>query len=1002
MKKNVSLLLIATLIGLTSIACDDSTTQPDESNLSEFQLIFDLDAKSKNEFNDSGELSFPLPNDAVFSSTKTWALKDTLNHSSVLSSWREQVSLLGGAPLYPIISAPLSHSVDIGDLLLRQNNDSFLDDAIYLLCLSEQCEGELVPLDFGLLPDSFGLFNELNALAENSPYPSPELLGPLSAPLSPQFEQNPKLTDLKSLLEQYSGEVKSLIWQADRQQVGNLLLSEAPSLGEQAQVLNFRPQSPLKPNSEYAVILTKALRSSEGVLSTKVKGYFPTELAKKRSKLESLMQAFKQDPNVFSSFWTFTTGDPMALKSALRQAITQKSSTRAQELPTIAQKSALFRNGVYAVHNWSNVDSESACEARGGLDCRVDLEQLALPDKGVRALALAWAESQGNHVNQLNALYQSYEAVKGLFSGEINTWYVSDWQGASNAEGLKLQEQKRPFWCVIPNSGNYIDRQLDPQTRQAPFPVILWSDDSGQERLNLLLWAGYFARAGFASCAIETVLGEQILEPEFNLALGIKWRDYGFSNNLAQSILESNFNALLLQDVDLADVNRPLNRALTQQQFTWWLSQASTSVLDQEFDTLKSLTLLPHEEIDRSSSSSEYPLGALVYAGEGEGASAAMISGVMDELASAVVSVDLSADLSHQQVIGIGRGGADQFLNRDLGPWLIWDQEQEAWRWTADSQGMTPIQVQDVENNRPELLSVYQENQLNPENLNGKWLALYNQNLDLLGERKLVNAEQIPILTVPSLAGDLLSVQVFSSLESSEPDAVSDRYLLAPYSGSGALPGSESARTRWRLNQWDNAIDDPLELSAWVSGGSESVDRELRSLLLAHPRSIDKPLSASLRMSEHLGLGFDQNRSDLYGLNAKDFLILSQAYEASRAWGLPWMDWDDLDVLEIMTPAFTRNVQLSLQRPSFSGGYHALKMPWRLKQSSGLALPEDPEESLETLSLNLITRFVYGLSYNASAEELTDLCLNQLAPSLKACSFLSVTNDELEALGSEE
>ena len=122
----------------------------------------------------------------------------------------------------------------------------------------------------------------------------------------------------------------------------------------------------------------------------------------------------------------------------------------------------------------------------------------------------------------------------------------------------------------------------------------------------------------------------------------------------------------------------------------------------------------------------------------------------------------------------------------------------------------------------------------------------------------------------------------------------------------------------------------------------------------------------------------------------------------SADWQTADSDWDDLDLLEMMTPAFTRNVQLSLQRPSFSGGYHALKMPWRLKQSFGLALPEDPEESLETLTLNLITRFLYGLSYNASAEELTELCLNQLAPSLKACSFLSVTNDELEALDSEE
>ena len=76
------------------------------------------------------------------------------------------------------------------------------------------------------------------------------------------------------------------------------------------------------------------------------------------------------------------------------------------------KKSANLKSGIHKVHYWSNTDSELVCEARDGLDCRVDLGQQALPAQGVRALAVAWAETQNNHPNQINALYQSYQAVK--------------------------------------------------------------------------------------------------------------------------------------------------------------------------------------------------------------------------------------------------------------------------------------------------------------------------------------------------------------------------------------------------------------------------------------------------------------------------------------------------------------------------------------------------------------------------------------------------------------
>ncbi len=1001
MNKNLGLLCAVALVGFITLACDDETSSTESESTSELQLIFDLD-REYNEPNGIGELSFPLPNDSIFSSKETWALTKPLGEVRLLSDWQEQLSLLGGAPLYPILSAPLSQKIELDDLLLRQTNDSMLDDAIYLMCLSAACKGELIPLDFGLVSQDYGLFNELNALAESSPYPSPKLLSPLSTPLSPMFAQEEKLADLKVILEQVAEPVNSLIWNREQQDNGYVLLSDAPSLGERAQVLNFRPKTSLKPKCEYAVLLTKALRSNDSTMSTRVMGKMPSSLSGKKAKIEALMEAGALPANTLASFWTFTTGDPTQLKLALRQAVTQELMNDDQGFNEVAKKSANFSHGVATTHRWASRESEAACEAREGLDCRVDLEQQALPLHGVRALAMAWADAQGNSSEQQTALYQSYQAVKGLFSGELNTWYVAKWQGASNANQLKLQADKRAFWCVIPSTGEYVDRELNAQTRQSPFPVILWADDSGHERLNLLLWAGYFARAGFASCAIESTVKDQALSPEFNLALSIKWRDYGFSSSLAQDVLDPDIDKRLYQNSSLAQVNRPLNRALTQQQFTWWLSQGNMGPLDQEFNTLKALTLLPNEAVDTELESQEYPLGALVYAGEGEGASAAIISGVMDPNTSAVVSVDLSADFNQQHLIGIGRGASDQFLNRDLGPWLIWDHALSAWRWTADSQGQASMQIQDQDGQTLPLSDHYQDERFSLERLNGKWVALYNQDQKITGQKVKISIDSNPVLSVPSMKGDLIRLQVFGSPEAQAWDVESSVNFIAPYSGAAGLAGTETARSCWRLKQWEHALDDPLELSSWIKGSEGSSVQELRTLMIAHPRAMAKPLAASLRMSEFLDLDFERKRSELYGLSAKAFLVLSQAYEASRAWGLPWMDWDDLDLLDMMTPAFTRNVQLSLQRQSFSGGYHALKMPWRLSQSSGLALPEDPEEPLETMTVNLINRFLHGLSYQASPEELNDRCLNELSPSLKACAFLSVTADELEALNSAE
>ena len=273
--------------------------------------------------------------------------------------------------------------------------------------------------------------------------------------------------------------------------------------------------------------------------------------------------------------------------------------------------------------------------------------------------------------------------------------------------------------------------------------------------------------------------------------------------------------------------------------------------------------------------------------------------------------------------------------------------------------------------------------------INDQWFALYNHRTEQLGKRIQLAAGSA--LTVPVHKGDLLSIHIYDSQEAEDPVEVIEQKFLAPFSGAAVEPASEAARLQWLLSQWQNALDDPVESSKALLDSSSLRDNELRSLLIAHPRSTSYPLSGSLRMAHAMNLMSAEKHSELYDLTPDTFLILTQAYEPMRAWGQPWMDWDDLDLLEYSVPSFTRNSQLSLKRSAFAGGYHALKLPWRSKQSFGLELPGYPDEPLETFSVNMINRFMSGLSRSASSEELEEQCLHHLIPSLKACSFLSVT-----------
>ena len=174
--------------------------------------------------------------------------------------------------------------------------------------------------------------------------------------------------------------------------------------------------------------------------------------------------------------------------------------------------------------------------------------------------------------------------------------------------------------------------------------------------------------------------------------------------------------------------------------------------------TLRNLIALhdPSEALSASpNNEADFPYGALVYGGEGEGATSSLLSGIMDESATGVTAIDAVADYLKQSGSGIGRAGADVFVNRLMGSWLIWDgsvSEAEmpspAWRWTQDSLGRAPVTLID-----PALANATQEERLRAieeqttsdptwavqllpaEDMEGRWVALFNHRSEQIGQK---------------------------------------------------------------------------------------------------------------------------------------------------------------------------------------------------------------------------------------------------------------------------
>ena len=356
---------------------------------------------------------------------------------------------------------------------------------------------------------------------------------------------------------------------------------------------------------------------------------------------------------------------------------------------------------------------------------------------------------------------------------------------------------------------------------------------------------------------------------------------------------------------------------------------------------------------------------------------------------------------------------------RSFGPWLEWGESaldedvQVGWKWVDDGQGNHGLteRREEAEVEVRVNTHVWIPEGISERTLDGRWVALYNERTGQVGPlRQFEGFDTLP-LTVPSRMGDELSLHIFSQPDAARPALISSTQIIAPSLGWGVRPSSEGARVAWRTAQWETALDDPLEITHLLTQPRVTLQGEMRdevrSLVIAHPRSYHSQLSGSLRFAEELRIGVDQPpQVALYDLTPYDFLFMSQAYEPLRAWGEPWLDWDDLDQLAESQPPFTRNTQLLLSRPTTLGGYHALRLPWRENNATGLSLPATPLSQstssqlwdltpLPNLTINLIGTFMNSLHRASSSEELDVPCLQWLTPSVQACSHFTITDRDL-------
>jgi hypothetical protein len=1009
------LLITLSLTALSLTGCEDSTSSPLLSAPpSNGPLIaFELDLND-----DESPAQSPLPNDLFTSISLESTAGQPQPRATRLpsdwhpnaSAWSTLVDQMHGAPTSPLIYVPLSAPIDADLLRERHANSTLEDDLIFLLCLSPKCLGKPIALDIERPPLTYGIFANLQSIDQEG-HIFRDWMSRLSLPVPQALKTDPRLKGLASLL-----------WSDETQRVG--AISQQPLENEGA-ALFLRPLMPLSPQTQYAVIITTDLTDEAGssVRSPFEGSHHPQQRETLQPVIDFLPQ-FGLNQSGVALMWSFTTGDPTQLISTVSDAIRGQGP--------LVERTAALRPSLITAHHWVDELSQSECDSQVSDRCDVSAGEITLTREGVAQLAVAWAQAEsdeggGRSEEELERLVNSYETVDHLFGGTLSGWEVAHIGAPSklNREetpwtGIDFRSVKRSFWCVIPREGVWFNELLEPQSRQAPFPVVLWASDSVSERLELLKWAGQWSQFGLASCAIESTPKYEPLPSALGLTLSRAWSGTPWSISLALSWLNrgspqdsiSSTDEEVPQSLskaarfsDLVPL-REINRTLALQQLSHWLSDeeiatdlASTSASDRRALLESARALIDVRNL-------ELPLS---YGGEGGGAAAAILSGAVDPYAGAVVAVDPTADYVRHSAIAQGQRGLTETLRDTLGPWLKCQLNAEA------EVSMDSVSYECSWEHDPSITFSFSA----PET--ASWATLDNVTSAQLGRRRPLR--ETTYLTVGGMRGDQVTLSVFSNpstltpLEMEVTPALQTDILQLPRSGWGASPQSVEAREAWMWSSWLWSLVDPINFIPSLYEAPKAARKTLEQgveeanlFILTHPHRETHPVASGLSLARvaHLSSspewvkrvqeeGSDSisdkggslwhptiGRPDLYDLTEDDLFLYIGVYDSLFTRRDPsWVDWDTLDEGHPLSPPLERSMRLRLESRSPLGRLNLMRAHLSSASFHGSF------ERLDSLPVSQVGAFLSRAEERGGLSSLDDECLKVSFGLLGVCRALS-------------
>lgn len=459
----------------------------------------------------------PFPNDVATVVDPTTSTGRRLNVSLLGGSGQEEkvrkfVNQMSGFGVYSALTVAFDAPLDLHNIVARhqQKVPDFSDDAVYLVNIDPKSPnyGKFELLDMGL--GNFPILLEAgNRYFDNDP----RLMGTnllFESVMEVDVNQNGILDPEEDTDDDGVWDTPNLLDPSkDPIAPGNTL----EWYERQTNTLIMRPVHTLEPGTQYAVVLTSALRGEDGLAIDSPFDWInhtrqTPELEALRSILpKNVPHRFREDLKDVRFAWAFTTQNPMEDLLAVRAGLYGHGSLKRlhEEFP------AEF----HAIHNATG--PEAANPMVFDIAPLVDFLAPLLPD--LFGVGSGSADKLKAHLLDIDYL------VSGTFispyfladrDGLANKDYAGDFNPQDEDEVIEIntatgeayyQPEEVTFMCSIPKQ----DGKLKP-----PFPTIIYSHAINSTRLEILLFGGALAKFGFATCAIDAVGHGVVIPPEYS------------------------------------------------------------------------------------------------------------------------------------------------------------------------------------------------------------------------------------------------------------------------------------------------------------------------------------------------------------------------------------------------------------------------------------------------------------------------------------------------------